>query len=290
MKESISYTFVLNIVIMFIFICAAVIMGIFSYFRAYKANTIIINEIEKYEGYNCLSAQTIAQKLSTISYNVPFDAKCKSNYDKPCMTDENKNYVVISYNLDHNKGNYVRINDANEYGLGIDQKENNDKYSEMNTQYKCENSVCTNTKKYQYGVYTYMYVDLPIVSSMIRIPVYTKSSVMYEHRNIYEGASEFKTNLLYDTRNIPEEFNTNIQNGVTYYESSVLNFWVHIKDYYANYQTGNMGAISDIEHNARKIVQFDVDRNGIVNNSDTGYAAGRFQNTACGIVRDYSKY
>ena len=175
MKESISYTFVLNIVIMFIFICAAVIMGIFSYFRAYKANTIIINEIEKYEGYNCLSAQTIAQKLSTISYNVPFDAKCKSNYDKPCMTDENKNYAVVAYNLDYNTGDYVKIGREND-----DQK----KYNKMNSQYKCDDDKCENTKKYQYGVYTYMYVDLPVVSSMIRIPVYTKSSVMYEFRNI----------------------------------------------------------------------------------------------------------
>ena len=100
MKESISYTFVLNIVIMFIFICAAVIMGIFSYFRAYKANTIIINEIEKYEGYNCLSAQTIAQKLSTISYNVNLASFKKSskfiNYNQ-VIVDVVTNFISLNY-------------------------------------------------------------------------------------------------------------------------------------------------------------------------------------------------
>lgn len=275
MKESISYTFVLNIVIMFIFICAAVIMGIFSYFRAYKANTIIINEIEKYEGYNCLSAQTIAQKLSTISYNVPFDAKCKSSYDKPCMTDENKNYAVVSYNLDHNKGNYVRIND---------------KYSEMNTKYECTSGNCSNTKKYQYGVYTYMYVDLPIVSSMIRIPVYTKSSVMYEFRNILSG---FKGEL-FDLRNVPNENHWYVPGSDTLSEfQTISSFSQSITEYYALVQTGNFekaGVMLDAEHNARKIVQYDIDNDGVVDASDSGYALGYFQNTYCGIVRDYSKY
>lgn len=285
MKESISYTFVLNIVIMFIFICAAVIMGIFSYFRAYKANTIIINEIEKYEGYNCLSAQTIAQKLSTISYNVPFDAKCKSSYDKPCMTDENKNYVVISYNLDHNEGNYVRINDKN-----IDQKEINDKYNEMNTKYECTSGNCSNTKKYQYGVYTYMYVDLPIVSSMIRIPVYTKSSVMYEFRNILSGSK----GELFDLRNVPNENHWYGTSSDIHAFYTISLFADSIIEYYTLVSTGNFakaGVMLDTEHNTRKYVQYDINNDGAINSSDSGYARGYLQYTAkCGIVRDYSKY
>ena len=75
MKESISYTFVLNIIIIFIFICFAIIMGIFSYYRAFKANTIIINSIERNEGYNCISAQEAGQKLNNIGYSTPFNVK-----------------------------------------------------------------------------------------------------------------------------------------------------------------------------------------------------------------------
>ena len=68
MKESISYTFLLNIVIVFVFTCFAIVMGVLSYYKAFKVNNIITNSIEKYEGFNNLSRNDINLKLNSIGY------------------------------------------------------------------------------------------------------------------------------------------------------------------------------------------------------------------------------
>jgi len=177
MKESISYTFLLNIVIIFIFTCAAIIMGILSYYKAFRANTIISNSIEKYEGYNCLSKEEITTKLNGLGYNTPFKVSCK-NSDGKC-DDSGYSYKVTAYNLDF-EGKLVY---SKENGVSQDEQ--------MNSTYKCEKdasghtSKCTTNKHYQYGIYTYMYVELPVVSKLIRIPVFSKTSILYDYKNFY---------------------------------------------------------------------------------------------------------
>lgn len=274
MKESISYTFVLNIVILFIFVCAAIIMGIFSYYRAFKANTIIINSIEKYEGYNCHSKEEIERKLNTISYNVPFQVKCKSG-DTNCTVDSNSNYAVVSYNLD-GKGKFIY--DDN-----------------MNSQYECAigtHTNCSQTRNYQYGVYTYMYVDVPVVSSLIRIPFFSKTKIMYEHRNImldsgFEPiASEW----------IPDEVIK--KSGFAIMPNEILS--TYTMELYAIMQTGGQIGIahskSDPEYSAReklKMDQLDIDKDGYVDASDSAWIkGGNVYKYQCGKdnLIDYSKY
>lgn len=175
MHESISYSFLLNIVILFVFVCGAIISGIFSYYRAFRANTIIVSEIEKFEGYNCSSRESIAKKLSAISYNVPFNVKCKSS-DVNCMTDdeENGNYAVVSYNLDFNDGDYAFA--------FTDKDKENDEFYKMNSKVSSvDNSA---TRLYQYGVYTYMYVDLPVVSQLLKLSFFSKTKILYEFRDL----------------------------------------------------------------------------------------------------------
>ena len=205
MRESISYAFLLNIVIIFIFLCSTIVMGIFSYYRAFRANSIIISEIEKYEGYNCLSKDTIAKKLSIIAYNVPFDVKCKSD-DKNCVVDKSKNYAVVSYNLDYDDGLYMRLiprNDDSKESRSIDANPVDDL---MNSKYSKDG---THTKKYQYGVYTYMYTDIPIISSLLKIPFYSRTSVLYEFRNL-KYVRYLDQDMAFDYNFIPEYVKTNI--------------------------------------------------------------------------------
>ena len=164
MKESISYSFLLNIIIIFIFTCAAIIMGILSYYKAFRANTIISNAIEKFEGYNCLSKEEISRKLNGLGYNTPFKVSCK-NSDGKC-DDSGESYKVTAYNLDF-EGNLVYDDEK------------------LNTVYICNDNGCATNKHYQYGIYTYMYVELPVVSKLIRILVFSKTSILYEFRNFY---------------------------------------------------------------------------------------------------------
>ena len=196
MRESISYAFLLNIVIVFVFTCFAIVMGVLSYYKAFRANTIISETIEKYEGYNCVSAEEIARKLGTIGYNTPFDVNCNGKGDY-CMTDAGQNYAVISYNLDikeNSSGSNIVYRNSDAYRYSDDYSA--EKFKVMNSTYECdETNGCATNKHYQYGVYTYMYVELPVISSLIRIPFFSKTSIMYEFRNFYvENETDSETN------------------------------------------------------------------------------------------------
>ena len=180
MKEGISYSFLLNIIILFIFVCAAIIMGTFSYYKAFRANSIISQTIEKYEGYNCVSADEIARKLDTIGYNLPFKTSCK-NDEKNCMTDEQQRYKIIAYNLDNGLTGTGGVNAHKVY----ENRTDDTRYINMNSTYECNSKGCRTNKHYQFGIYTYMYTELPVISELIRIPLFTKTSILYEFRNFY---------------------------------------------------------------------------------------------------------
>lgn len=189
MKESISYSFLLNIVILFIFVCAAIITGIFSYYRAYRANTIIINEIEKYEGYNCNSMSTIASRLNSISYNLPFNVNCGKN-ERNCTTDDLNNYKVYSYYVDE-------FDDSKGYTVFYDDNSFN------SSTIRCDDdNNCEMLYTYQYGVYTYMYTSLPVISKLLRIPVFSKTALLYDFRNLTSDGGYF----IYDADSIPSDF------------------------------------------------------------------------------------
>lgn len=202
MKEGISYSFLLNIIILFIFVCAAIITGIFSYYRAFRAGTMIVNEIEKFEGFNCVSAESISQKLSGVSYNLPFDVNCKTG-ETNCVTDVGKNYKVYSYNLDASSSTpdsveKIEIGDFSYDGA---------------SSISCDGNMCTMSSKYQYGVYTYMYIDLPIVSGLVRIPIFNKTRVMIDQRSLSSVKSGGKT-YVFDRDVLPYEY---INNYSEYY-------------------------------------------------------------------------
>lgn len=215
MKESISYTFLLNIIILFLFVCVAVIMGILSYYRAYRANAIISETIEKYEGYNCLAKDEIARKLPGIGYTTPFKVTCKAS-DKNCEAAENLGYKVISYNLDFDTQNTDMKADATTAGTSLIYGE------KMNSAYKCDTNGCTTNKYYQYGIYTYMYAELPVISKLIRIPLFAKTSVMYEYRNFYVTHDSDKTQISDVESVFYNLYERNVVNGKTYIKEAYL--------------------------------------------------------------------
>lgn len=274
MRESISYSFVLNMVILFMFVCLAIIAGIFSYYRAFRANTIVINAIEKYEGYNCLSEEESKRKLNTISYDVPFEVNC-NNKGGTCMTDTDKNYAVVSYNLDFTGAKYVNVQDFPNTNTI------NDKYKTMNSTYTCNYYYCTNTKKYQYGVYTYMYIDLPIVSQMIRIPFFSKTKILYEFRDIIET----ETKKPFDSREMTViDDSEGIRLAASKYNGLIIKDFLDIA-FDAN--NTNYFIKTDPEYNARKYMQMSYNGKISVTKAtlvETGLP------TSCGAYRDYSIY
>lgn len=75
MKESISYTFLLNIIIVFITISFFAIMSIISYSKAFRVNSKVVNSIEINEGYNNYSTTNITQVLNSYGYQ-RFNKSC----------------------------------------------------------------------------------------------------------------------------------------------------------------------------------------------------------------------
>ena len=69
MKESIGYTVTLNIVIMFIIIVFAFLSAALIYFKSNKVSNVVINSIEKYEGFNEYAREEINRNMTSLGYN-----------------------------------------------------------------------------------------------------------------------------------------------------------------------------------------------------------------------------
>ena len=76
MKESISYTYLLNMMLVFIFVCFSVVMVTISYTKAYRINSKIADVIEDAEGYNEKSVNEINRLIRAFGYQQP-NITCK---------------------------------------------------------------------------------------------------------------------------------------------------------------------------------------------------------------------
>lgn len=140
MSGPVGHTFIYNLIIIFIVIVFGFLAGTMSYYKAFKINNRIITAIEKFEGNNQLAQQEINNVLSTLGYSSE-TANCKEKY---------KNM----YRDDHTTPNY-------KYCI----------YHETDKPAK-------NTY-YEYGVLTYMNIDLPFINR-INIPIFTKTNKIYK--------------------------------------------------------------------------------------------------------------
>lgn len=147
MNESIGYTVILNIAIVFIVIIFFFITGVFMYFKENKTNDIITDALERHEGYNALAQQEIESKITSIGYN--------------------KNEITCATEVTEN---------GNRCGIKID------KGSDGYCIYLCE-EVINNENYYHYKVRTNMQLNIPIIGNIINIPIYTNTSRFYDFEN-----------------------------------------------------------------------------------------------------------
>lgn len=139
MKESIGSTASLNIMLAFIAIVFAFLAASLSYYKAFKINNAITNSIEKYEGYNDLAINEINQKLSNLGYQ---------RYQVDCSDEK-----------EFNGKTFTRVDGSGD-GYCVYYYDGDNNYDE-------------------YGVTTYMTINLPIVSDFIKIPVNTVTNQIY---------------------------------------------------------------------------------------------------------------
>ena len=141
MKESIGSTASLNIVLAFIAIVFAFLAAALSYYKAFKINNSITNAIEKYEGYNALTQNEIEQKLISFGYQ---------NYGSNCPNTKTFNKKIFGL-----------IEDSVGSGYCVYE------YNSPDGEYS------------EYGITTYMTINLPIISDFIKIPINTVSNQIF---------------------------------------------------------------------------------------------------------------
>ena len=106
MNSTIAHTYLYNIIIIFLLIVFAFVIGMVVYYKSFKINKDMLSIIEKYEGYNELSKRDIDKSLNTIGYNVKAD-NCRARRGADIMyAGDNNMYCVYHYPIESNNGRY----------------------------------------------------------------------------------------------------------------------------------------------------------------------------------------
>ena len=143
MRESIGNSFIFTLVLIFVGIIIAFLIGSLSYSKAFKVKNRIINIIQKYpEGYQGDSLPKIDADLDVELKAIGY--KINRNYYTNCPTrngavakNRTSNYEYCIYEYESDRGNY-------------------------------------------YGVLVYMYFDIPFIGDRIKIPIYGETKIMYD--------------------------------------------------------------------------------------------------------------
>jgi hypothetical protein len=140
MRQAIGSVPLYNIIIVFIVITFGFLSATLSYVKAFKVNSNIAKQLERYEGYNSLSEEEINNILSTLGYRVlGSDTKsCPTKKIGNVIENKNDNYNICIYESSLKNGYF------------------------------------------NYGILTYIYMDIPIIGGTFKIPVYTESERIFK--------------------------------------------------------------------------------------------------------------
>ena len=149
MKESIGLTFTINIMIVFILVAMVFVTGILSYTKAFKAASLIVKSLEKFEGYNELAFDQININLSALSYMRGDSSKCP-----------------LTRNATIGEGKLVTVNDEEKFNYCV---------------YFFDAD--GDEKHYSYGVVTYITIDFNMFNMKLKLPIYGRTTRIYRFTN-----------------------------------------------------------------------------------------------------------
>lgn len=142
MKQSISTTFLLGFISIFLVTVFAFITAIMSYMKAFKVNSAISNAIENHEGYNTLAQEEINRSLDNIGYVIQNNTNCANTKNGGrLVTRHDNSYRFCVYEHGRTAKGYIK-----------------------------------------YGITTFIQLDVPVVGDFIALPVYTETEKIYEFR------------------------------------------------------------------------------------------------------------
>lgn len=145
MKEAIANAGIFNLVIVFVIILLSFFIGSLGYSKAYKVKNLIIDEIEKDDGYDAITEQSVEEWLGEIGYRM------NTGFSYNNCPNERFNKI---------DGELVNTNSKYQYCV----------YKFDVCSSKSDSGGCIKKNVY-YRVVTYMYFDVPIINNLIKIPV-----------------------------------------------------------------------------------------------------------------------
>ena len=158
MRESIGTSFLLNFIVVFIVFIMAFLAATLSYYKAYRINNMILNSIEKFEGYNDFSLDVIQNKLTSMGYQRD-GIKCST-------TRYEKNGNTTGRLVNNGKEGYCI------YRYWDEVPDKNDIF-------------------YSFGIVSYMRMEIPIFGGLIKMPVYSRTYNMYYFPGSAANTSNF---------------------------------------------------------------------------------------------------
>lgn len=169
MKESTGSVASIYIIIFFVVIIFGFITSIISYYKGYKINNSLTAAIEDYGGFNGESKEEIEKRLTSYGYNINRDINCPTR-EKAILIGIKNGNMVVNKDPETNAITGVSANDRGYRGYCV-YLVDEPAYSttEANVKYKY----------YSYQIITYLTLDFPIVSDILRFPISTKTDVMY---------------------------------------------------------------------------------------------------------------
>ena len=146
MRQSVGFTFLFNFFTTFLVVLIFVLISIMNYMKAYKVNSKIVAIIEKNEGYNLQAKNEIDAVLTSLGYRSTTPTTCasKSSSGYTNISSGLQNYDICLYT------SKARLNQGDTFKMGI---------------------------------LTYIYFDIPIIGSLVKIPVYTTTDNIYVFRS-----------------------------------------------------------------------------------------------------------
>jgi hypothetical protein len=150
MRSAIGTALLSNIIMIFLVVMLVFLVGSLSYSKAYRIKNNVINLIEREKTFNKENTDTM---LSKIGYRIVKDSSAVCEDLRGAPNGPYPSGYLISGSTE---GNYRYC--VYEYNLGLSSN---------------------NKTMLIYAVTTYMYLDIPLIGSMLEFPIYGETKTIY---------------------------------------------------------------------------------------------------------------
>lgn len=153
MREAIGSAFIVNMILVFIAVISALLIGSINYSKAYKVKDRIIYTIEKYDGWSEGTQNEVDSQLKSLGYRIDsgFNSDCEKLYKKKYGSAYDAKYLKHGQNAGASQYNYCVYL--------VDLKTSIGNY---------------------YSVTTFMRFDIPLIGGLLTFPISGETSVIYE--------------------------------------------------------------------------------------------------------------